>query len=184
MCEPVTSRHATPREWGIDIIVPMRTGQGLTLAVVAWVLAGCCALVPDAEKYFDRWLSPEETLKGFVYAVETEQWDFAYECLSAATQKEVGRFKFQAVIRWASDPALHDVPVYAVISESVRARTRPVIEGRRAWIRVAPIVKNRAGDLGLRPLQLYFSFDEERGEWLFDLLETINTLAGAPPALN
>jgi len=147
----------------------------------AVMLGSCCVIPPHPGRYFDRWQSPEQTLKGFVYAIETGYWDYAYECLTAETRNEIGRFKFEAVIRWASDPAFHEVPIYEVIKASILVRSRPVIEGRQAWIKVAPTVTSSDGVRIVFPAKLYFSFDAGSEEWLFDFLGTLQGVPGAKP---
>ena len=63
------------------------SGLGLVL-FAAFTLSSCCAVVPIPEKYFDQ-RTPFDALRAFAYSVETEQWEGAYKCLSAADRKDI-----------------------------------------------------------------------------------------------
>lgn len=148
------------------------------LAGALLACAGCCSPPPpSAEKFFER-QSPLETLRGFVYAVDTHQWDYAYNCLTPASQKEIGRLKFEAAIRWASDPVLHEIPIYSVISASVLYRGQMEREGSRARILVSPKVRDSNNVPVAFPATLYFELDAAAADerWLFDFLGTVNAL--------
>jgi hypothetical protein len=158
-------------------------------AVLALLCGGCCTLVPPAAKYFQRTAEdPTETLRGFVYAVETKQWDYAYECLCESSRQEIGRWKFEVAIRAGSDPLLHEAALFDIIAQSVPHHSAPRISPERthAWITVLPDVK---GDDG-KPIffKLDLSFRREAGEWRLDFVESSNHLqremerAGAPAA--
>jgi len=135
------------------------------LWAAALSLTGCCITPPPAAKYFDR-ESPEETFKGFVYAVDTHQWDYAYESLSESTQEKVGRLRFEVGIRFWKDPVF-DVPIIEIVSNSVFHHGKTWIEGGSAKIAVVSTVCDI--DFGAT---LFFvkTVDDE---WRFDFLRTV-----------
>lgn len=151
--------------------------------LVGCALASCCSPPPPpAEKFFDH-SSALETLKGFVYAVDTHQWDYAYDCLNAASRAEIGRFKFEAALRWSNDPYYHEVPVADIISSSVYHVLRVEEATQRAKILVAAKGRNSRGVPFGTNASLFF-VKEENEQWLFDFLETVNAMPGnhAPPS--
>jgi hypothetical protein len=152
---------------------------------VLLLAGGCCSPPPPpAAKFFHR-ETPLETLRGFVYAVDAYQWDYAYESLSESTRKDVGRLKFEVVIRVASVPAAPEIKVYDLISRSIyqvgKTQKSGDDDGARASILVFPDVPREDGP------PIYFEallrFIKEAGEWRFDLNETIQSMQGASPDL-
>jgi hypothetical protein len=153
------------------------------LLAAALAAGGCCSPPPPrAEKFFNRETSLD-TLKGFVYAVDSYQWDYAYESLCASSKKEIGRLKFEVVIRIATDPVFHEIPVYDIISQAFPDHGKITVEGEkdgdRAWILVIPSVRDSEGT----PIHFSvpLSFVKENGEWRFDFLDTVNAIGRAMP---
>ena len=143
-------------------------------------MVGCCGVTPPpAEKFFDR-ATPLETFKGFVYAVDTHQWDYAYNCLSAASKAEIGPTKFEIAIRWLNDPVYHKVPVYDIISNSVTAVVKVEQGPRSARIQVLPNVRDADGILNAFDTSLIF-VEEDNGLWFFDFFKTIDAILQGPP---
>jgi hypothetical protein len=144
-------------------------------------ITSCCSLPPPpAGKFFERG-DPTSTLKGFVYAVDTHQWDFAYQSLTEASRKEIGPLKFQVAIRFLKDPVWHEVLVFDIISNALERRTKPEIAGDgRAFIRVVSKVRDAKNRPVYFPAML--SFLKEEGEWRLDLLDSLRALNEDPPA--
>lgn len=81
----------------------------ILLACLSVLTFGCCATVPRADKYFHRDWDTTETLRMFQYAVETEQYDIAHECLTAEDQAEFTLAKFKIFLWFGRVEALRDV---------------------------------------------------------------------------
>lgn len=157
----------------------LKTSPVLLAVSFSAVLSSCCAPpAPQPGKFFDRG-DPTSTLKGFVYAVDTYQWDYAYQSLTKADRKEIGPLKFRVAI-FLKDPAWHAVSVFDIISNSLERRTRPQMPGDgRAYIRVTSKVRDSKG------LLLFFvatlSFLEEEGEWRIDFIDTLRSFSDDSP---
>jgi hypothetical protein len=136
------------------------------------VLAGCCTPAPLAEKYFDR-DHPLGALKGFAYAIEAEQWDYAYESLTATTREEIGHLKFRVAIEFLNDP-IGDVSIHELITNVFA--WAPLAESRdHALIRIVSRGRQPDGRLLVRALDVELAYEEE--EWRLDLLATAEGLA-------
>lgn len=144
------------------------------LALCAFVCAGCCVPAPAAGKYFDR-EDPLSALKGFAYAIETEQWDYAYASLTKASREELGHFKFRVAIEFLSDP-IGDASIYDLITNVFA--WQPLAERRdQALVGILSRAKQSDGRLVIRRLDVELSYEEE--EWRLDLLGTAERLASA-----
>lgn len=145
-------------------------------AVIAWplvlALAGCCVPAPGAEKYFDR-ENPLGALKGFAYAVEAEQWDYAYQSLTEGTREEIGRLKFRVAIKFLNDP-IGDVSIYTLLTNVFR--WAPLWANRHhARVRIVSSGTRPDGRLVVRALDVVLTLED--GEWRLDLLATAEGLA-------
>jgi len=157
-------------------------GSTSLACVVSVALAGCCSH-PLPDHYWDPTRDALETLRGFVYALETSNWDYAYDRLTRHSREEYvgGR-------RWASVkfPGLKltrvpgsELSVYDAIVRCVRNRGELNESQDRADIRVVSISQTQA-------LELRVFFLREEGEWRVDLDATLAYLQGVtspPPAL-
>ena len=116
--------------------------------------------------------------RGFVYAVDTHQWDFAHECLSARSREEISRLKLEVALRFLKDPVYGEVDLFELISSSVTRRGAPryLPEGsdRRsaaaAYIRVFAVA--RRGDGARVEFDTDLIFAREDGRWRFDFVGT------------
>jgi hypothetical protein len=143
---------------------------------LALPVGGCGITPPPAEKYFERSEGPLDTLKGFVYAVDVHQWDFAYECLSESSRKEIGRFQFEAAVRFARDPVFHDLYLYDMISGALSDHGQPLFDAPRqlakeSRIKVFPDVIGPDGTHLVHVIDLYFVL--EGNEWKLDFLKSM-----------
>ena len=144
-----------------------------TCTPLLFVLAGCCTPAPLAEKYFDR-EDPLGAIKGFAYAVEAKQWDYAYESLTESTREEIGHLKFRAAIGFLNDP-IGDVSIHELITNVFA--WAPVSQGRnQALVRIVSRGQQADGGLLVRALDIELSYEDE--EWRMDLLATAERLAG------
>lgn len=166
----------------------MRSGKtSAVLSLLAALAApGCCGpRPPPPEKFFNRKESPVETLKGFVYAVDTYQWDFAHACLSARSREEISPFKLEVALRFLKDPVYGEVDLFDVISSSVTRRGAPRYDregaerkwATTAWIRVISAARRPDGTRVEFDTDL--SFVKEDGEWRFDFVGTIDAIQQA-----
>ena len=144
-----------------------------SLVTFAALAGGCCTTPPPPDKFFDR-TTATETLKGFVYSVDIGNWDYAYASLTQASRREMSSLKFRIVIQYLKDPVFGTVPIYDLISESVRSRTPEVERNGRRLITVLPTVRDSSGNLATMELPLVFL--EEEGEVRLDFLETLEKL--------
>ena len=104
--------------------------RSFRLAVVQFLilvsLGGCCS-VPRAETYFDRG-SPINALQAFAYAVDTAQYDFAYETLTPASQEAFTRSQFKMALRFGVTVPQVGESLRDVILRSERKRFRERFE--------------------------------------------------------
>ena len=145
-------------------------------AVIAWplvlALAGCCVPAPGAEKYFDR-ENPLGALKGFAYAVEAEQWDYAYQSLTEGTREEIGHWKFRVAMEFLNDP-IGDVSIYTLVT-NVFAWGAPLsTDHHHARVRIVSRGTQPDGRLVVRALDVVLTLED--GEWRLDLLATAEGL--------
>jgi hypothetical protein len=154
----------------------LRAAMGVSLLVLT--LAGCAIPAPLAEKFFDM-SSPENTLKGFVYAVDTHQWEYAHRSLTAETQKEVSQFKLQAAVLFATVPKVN-APLFDLISNALYGRFPAEPVANRDDIQKV-IVQTKARDEEGRvvyvEVALWFVLEDR--EWRFDLLGSLNGMGMA-----
>ena len=88
-------------------------------------IAGC-STCPKASRYFDR-LTPYDTVNGFVYAVETGQWEFVYDCISSEDREhDISELEIQVYISYFKDP--FGIPIKDIILNAERDRGRVKIE--------------------------------------------------------
>ncbi|MEM7236000.1 MAG: hypothetical protein AAF517_27790, partial [Planctomycetota bacterium] len=86
------------------------------------LLPSCrCVQIPDVSKYFDR-ETPTSALLGFVYAIETKNWDYAFDSLDDASREAVETsFRLHMAVILTDDPD-SGRPVEEVMVEAVRWR--------------------------------------------------------------
>src|SRR5512137_311180 len=100
-----------------------RRGLAVVAALLCAGLAGCCATVPLAERYFDR-QAPFDTVNGFAYAVETGQYDFAYDSMTEGSQEKITRTKFKIGLMINYEAPEVKIPVRDLIAGARRERYR------------------------------------------------------------
>ena len=149
-----------------------------TLIALGIAVSGCCIDPPPAEKFFDRREHPIDTLKGFVYAVDTHQWDYAYECLDADSKEKLGgRLRFEVAIRFLDveipegdgvvEPALYDL-----ISSALHRVGRDDFEvaGENARTLIHSLVTT----LDVPTMfQVALYFRREEGDWKIAFLQSL-----------
>lgn len=147
-------------------------------AMIACFSAGCCATVPRADKYFHRDWDTTETLRQFQYAVETEQYDIAHECLTDEDQAEFTLAKFRLFLWLGRVEALRDVRARdAIIDARYDGQWNYTNEDETAcWLELEYENEERRVGATLR-----FHFKKvpiegrefpESGEWRLDLYTT------------
>jgi len=159
---------------------PIRAAVRLAAIAIVSCAGACCVTPPPAGKFFDR-KSCVGTFKGFVYGIDAEQWDYAFQSLSASSREEVGStFRLRIAIK-LRDPVFKQVTMYDLISDSVRhyglAREEGDHEGARGMLRVAPRVADDKGRLTAYTVDLIFV--KEENEWRLDLMESLRALEAA-----
>lgn len=94
------------------------------LCICGFYLSTCgCRSAPPAERYFDR-LEPFDTLGGFAYAVETSQWNFAYDCLTEESKKQFTFSKFRLALQFGAEVPELKKSLWDLIVRSQRSRHR------------------------------------------------------------
>src|SRR5690606_36238035 len=120
----------------------------LCLSILA---AGCGTSPPPADLVFAR-DDPERAFRGFVYAMETGDWDWAFETLDRESRKG---FSWPFWVKWGvlieKVPEI-DRPIYDVIVESVRYIVQTIRDPRAPNQAAIEIV--------------YMEKDAETGEYL------------------
>ncbi len=158
------------------------------LGVAILAGSGCCGMpAPAPEKYFHRG-TPDETLRGFVYAVDTHHWEYAWGCLTGPSRDEIGsQLRFQVAIRYLDEPS-SGVPLYELVTSALRLRGRAAYSPDRtlASIRVYARGKNSEGTIVFKKVDL--TFERAGEEWLLDLLRSFgidpSTRNPAPEAMS
>ena len=151
---------------------------GLALAT-----SGCCITPAPAEKFFDR-TSPVEALRGFVYAVDVQQWEYAHESLSAESREEISVFRLEWAVRLAEinfydaasgeEKAL-EVSLYELISNSLERvkRHEPRYRAERDGT-MSMLVRTKARDDDMPiafDVRIYFVREDD--DWRVDLLKSL-----------
>lgn len=135
---------------------------------------GCSVAPPRAEKYFDR-EAPVAALKGFVYSVETRQWEYAYNSLSSTSRNEISPLQFRAAILVLNDPS-GQVPVWDLIVNSLyrKKEMKTVEEEQSARIRVLSRVQQPGKPVLYARRWIFLT--KEQDEWFLDLVETMRNM--------
>ena len=137
----------------------MSAGAGRTALLsipCALVVASCCTTLPRASKFFSR-DTCKESLRGFVYAVDVGEWDYAFESLTLGSREEIGSpLRFQIAVNYLKDPIFKDISLYKLISESVPNHGEERILGDRGSIVVTPFVKDDDGKITFFRVTLLF----------------------------
>ncbi len=148
-------------------------------ALLALAVGACCVPAPRAEKYFARdW--PTSTLRGFVYAVEAHQWDFAYESLSAESREMIGPLRFEVGLRLFDDPVL-DVSVYDLVVSALHHVGSTQVSADESWAVIKVTAKVSSEDEPSVYREMDVIFVHEEGEWRVDFAETARRLRGDTP---
>ncbi len=125
----------------------MRRYSFLLLSSV-WILGGCCATLPRPEKYFDL-QTPMNAVRGFVYGVESEEWEFAYNSLTPESREQFSETKMYFAILLYKDPKT-SVGLYDLITKS---------ELNRGFLDWDPLNPNRLS----ASLMCQYDYINERG---------------------
>ena len=150
------------------------------MIVCALVVASCCTTPPKASKFFSR-STCKEALRGFVYAVDVGEWDYAFESLASASREEIGSpLRFQIAVNYLKDPIFKDISLYKLISESVPNEGEECRLGDRGTIIVTPFVKDENGRITFFKVPLLFLLEDE--EWRLDLLGSLEAVRSTMPA--
>jgi len=165
---------------------PVRRGckmAAVAAALTGLAAAGCCTPVILAGRYFDA-LDPFTAVNGFVYAVETGQYDFAYDLMSEDSKAALSRTKFKLglMFNYKSDEV--KIPIRDLILGAERYR----FEVRQSdYNRATMVVWYRLpnGNAILPTLYLVLESEEEmkaagrkRPIWRIAFEKTLRELAG------
>lgn len=142
-------------------------------SVALAVLAGCASgSPPPVELLFDR-DDPESALLGCVYAMETGDWEWAFETLDQESREAIGSpfwFKWGTMLEDVPDIGR---PIYDVVVEAIRFRVRTVAmgENRRAievfYMEPDPVSGEYFPRLTVEVILVF-----QEGGWRLDLLRT------------
>lgn len=133
------------------------------LCLLLVFFSGCCATPPKPSKYFDR-SSAAETARFFQYAVETKQYQDAYECLDIRSRERISATAFATALRWAKIEALDGNSLWRVIAEAFRVpKVEQVPEDPTArWVTLVHFKDEDTYEMSLR-------ISPEDGEWRIDI---------------
>jgi hypothetical protein len=155
-----------------------------TLLAGAMLAAGC-RTVPDVAKYFDR-DTPMSALLGFVYAIETRNWAYAYESLTRATQEKITPGQLHLAVLLAKDPTF-EIPIRRIITEAIRLRDPPEFPAPEfATIEVWYVGRAARGILTRMKIVVWLrreATSEGDRRWRIDLLTTLSELYQPTPQL-
>ncbi|MBI4582447.1 MAG: hypothetical protein HY717_00240 [Planctomycetes bacterium] len=148
--------------------------------------SGCCSYAHPS-KYFDR-IDPLATVNGFIYAIDTGHWDFAYDCLSTSSQKAITRTQLKFFLKFADDPQTGN-SVWNLIQQAVpfdRKMLRWQGGAPEAVLALSHEGEDAQGVPIYRQVNLYLILEtrEEPGPlWRIDLERTIREQGGGEVSL-
>ncbi len=158
-------------------------GIGLPLLI----LAHGCVCVPPAGEYFDRG-DPFNTINAFTYAIDTKQWQYAYDCLTEKSKKLYTYTKFKFAMVFNREVPQLEIPIRDLILTAQRNRYRAHQTGHReATMKLWCELPN--GDLLIPFIYLELESESqakaagrEEPDWLIDLERTFQGLQGPDPS--
>lgn len=138
-------------------------------------LSGCICNAPDVDRHFFR-DSARETVRYFRYAIDANQHQSAYQCLTASSQQQISPIAFEALIRFVDVQELGGVGLKDLLMESVVARAEEQVAGapESRWITLM-----WSSDDQFIEYSLLLSPDES-GTWWIDILSTRGVDLGSP----
>ena len=152
------------------------------LAVFLPALAGCCAVVPVPGRYFRPDRDPDQALAAFVYAIETEQWDYACWCLTRNTLEKFSCLELRFGLSLYEHPDL-EAPILTLILESVAHRDVEMVpeDETETWAYMEYDKEVRGqrkiADLTV-PMRKELDPEDGRSYWKVDLLGSIERMTG------
>jgi len=137
------------------------------------------------QKYFPDH-SPESSLVGMIFAIETSSWNIAYSRLSKNSQEKISPFKFKYGLALVKDPRT-GISILNIITGSITDRTLlPRLPGQPASIeriQVNYYGKDSQGRLAAYFVIVYLVDQREEGaehpSWKVDLLKSAENISGA-----
>lgn len=146
------------------------------VGMVGITLPGCCSC-PDAFRYFPRH-TPFNALSGFVYGVETGQWDFVWDSLSAEDRKrditalgvEIG------LDYWILRDPRYGIPLKTIILDSRWYPERVAVREQEARVQVLYEGITEDGIDIYLPIDIYLvreSIDDSDELWRINFTRTI-----------
>ena len=161
-------------------MIASKWGRALAAVPFALLITSCCTTPPKAAKFFSR-ETCRDSLRGFVYAVDVGEWDYAFESLTEGSREEIGSpLRFQVAVTYLKDPIFKDISLYKLISECVPNHGEEDCKGGRGSIMVTPYVKDEEGRITFFKVPLLFL--EENAEWRLDLLGSLEAVRARMPA--
>ncbi len=151
-----------------------------------FAFSGCCSYAHPS-KYFDR-VDPFTTLNGFIYAIDTGHWDFAYDCLSAPSQKAITRTQLKFFLKFADDPQTGN-SVWDMIQQAFpidRRSLRWQPGSPEAVLELFQEGEDAQGTFTIHNLKLYLILEARDGVgplWRIDLERTIREQGGGEVSL-
>lgn len=176
-------------EWGGFASLRLRTLiRGWVLLLTVALACGCNGPSRRSSEVLKKYFpddAPESALVGFVFAVETGDWDIAYSRLSATSREKIGPFQFKYGLPLYKDPRT-GITVLEIITESIHDRSLiPRVPGQPdnlARIQVNYYGKDTKGRIAAYLVVIYLVDEREAGSdvpaWRIDLLKTAERLSG------
>jgi len=127
--------------------------------------------------YFDP-VRPEWALVGFVYALETESWDYAYRSLSARSREKFSQLELRVGLAFLEDPRT-GIPLIDIIRGSMQERTIDDYASDAEQVVVWCLWEGEKDTYDTEVI-LVRETDEETGSlhWKVDLAATFERLTG------
>ncbi|MEE2883903.1 MAG: hypothetical protein VYD70_09310 [Planctomycetota bacterium] len=138
--------------------------------------ASCClSNAPDADRHFYR-DSARETVRYFRYAIDAQQHNTAYQCLTPSAQQQISPLAFEALIRFVDVPELGGVGLKTLLMESHVAKDEEAVasDPNGRWITLIWTTDDQYIEYSL-----LLSRDSS-GIWWIDLLSTRGVDLGSP----
>ena len=141
-------------------------------ALLVLLAAGCCATAPPAEKYFSR-RSPVGTAWLFRYAVETRQYQAAWESLIPENREQVSVGKLGFAMRWYEPDSWGGVTLEEYLREAQWTfldEEKSDLPNGRAWVVIEYDVEGGENNI-------YHEFKllrrDPEADWLIDIAESL-----------
>lgn len=134
------------------------------------LLLASCSQLPPAQRFFDR-RSPINVVDAFKYAVEADQWEFAFDCVTHESRGDSSPYRLFALRLLKNEDGItyHDL-----IVRSTRERPAYYRSVNEATVDVFYEGENSEGTAVFVVLSVFLLRDPATDVWLIDLVSTFS----------